>query len=221
MRASLLACSVAFLCCSRDAAESQTRAADLSWVPIYFPLFDSVAAAAGLGPLRGESRADPELRLWHDRGLVPPHVLVRFREVDGRVEGQLFLWWPLLPEDPVWSAHIDSEVKDQYRCTRITDSLGIRACEVTDPAVGEWQILRDRLERYQVETLPDESQIDPPDQRMIVDGQTLVVEVRRAGRSRVYHYYAPGTRSWPEAQQARRIIVVLDELLDGARKPDR
>jgi hypothetical protein len=147
--------------------------------------------------------------------------LARVREVDGRFEGQLFLWWPLLPEDPVWSAHIDSEVRDRYRCIRITDSLGIRACEVTGAAVAEWQSLHDRLERYQVETLPDESQLDPPDQRMIVDGQTLVVEVRRAGRNRVYHYYAPGTRSWPEAQQARRILVVLDELLDGARRPER
>jgi hypothetical protein len=221
MRARLLLGLLAFLACGGDAAESHAGSADLSWVPRYFSHFDSVAVVAGLPALRDHSTAGRELRVWHDRGsLFAPHALLRLRQGDDGLTGQYLLWWPLDPDrtDTEWPAQVEVEVRDWYRCARVMAPDTLPVCEVPVAVATDWQRLLRELETLGVETLPDESQLAPPDHRWILDGETLVVEVRRGDRYRTYHYHSPGARAWPQAVQASGILRVMHELLDQARK---
>jgi hypothetical protein len=187
-------------------------------MPVYFDTFDSVARAADLSVLRGSEGEDPEIRVWHDRGIMPPHTLLQLRETRIGWVGQFLVWWPLLPDDAAWSAHVDLEVRERYRCARVVDAEGLRLCSVLSPDRDSWPALAARLAGLRLEALPDESQLDPPDDRMIVDGETLVVEVRRGTRYRAYHYYVPRAREWAEAIEAAGILDVMNSLLAQAEQ---
>ena len=70
---------------------------------------DQVARAAGLEPLRSQTRprAQREIRLWDGFGIVAPEELLRIVQDSGGVHGSHLFWWS--PNDPESEAAADQD----------------------------------------------------------------------------------------------------------------
>jgi hypothetical protein len=205
--------------CTGKTIESHARGPDLSWVPRYFREFDSVAAIAEMPALRTDSAPGQEIRVWYLRGLITPQAILRLRGTGNDVTGQYFLWWPLAPSDREWSTQVDEDVRRWYRCGSAEDIGGLRVCEVKTQWSTPWADVLHQLATDQLMTLPDESQLEQPDNVIFIDCDVVVVEVREHQHYRTYHYSCPAGRGSPEAAHAAGILSLMDQLLDEARNP--
>jgi hypothetical protein len=88
-----------------------------------------------------------------------------------------------------------------------TDSA--EAHEVT-PKSG-WEKLWNEGTNRCVLTLPDSSTF--PDEGLLVDGESYVVEINQNNHYRTYMYGNPEDQKWPQAKQIIRIVDILSDEL--------
>ena len=92
----------------------------------------------------------------------------------------------------------------QWRVWHLT--MGPDAASRAIDADGE--VLFARLADLGLLTLPDSSTL--PDERIVTDGTSYVVEVHTGDTYRTYHYGNPAQQVWPEAEKMVRIGAVLE-----------
>ena len=195
--------------------------------PVFAYHLDQVARAAGLEPLRGQTRpkAQREIRLWEGFGIVAPEELLRIVQDSGGVHGTHLFWWP--PNDPESEAAADRDtnlisnaelfagLKKDYGCRRLRRTPELETCEATLARGQTWAHILKQLDSLGIATLPDESQLKLS-RGTGLDGFTLVVEIRDGGHYRAYSYWSP----LPEAhQQEVRTAAAIVEVMRmvGAR----
>ena len=196
-----------------------------SWVGIYFNHFDLAAKAARLPllretPLRSGER---EVRIWTQVEIGAPKHLYRFTERNGRVSGDQIEYWGVhsstgeRPAEPWDDLMMDSQ---RGRCAGSATSSEMATCRVRFKREPGWNaVLRD-AGAHGLWTLPDPSAL-PPDHVVVLDGWTMVVELRDGERYRTYRYNNPESHTkWPSAAQAGEIARTLSGIDSLALPPD-
>jgi hypothetical protein len=199
-----------------------------SWVSIYFDHFDLAAKSAHLTPLR-EARlrdGEREVRIWTQVEIGVPKHLYRFMERNGRVRGERIEYWGVdrlhslpgeAPAEPWHDLMMDGQ---RGHCGDFATASGMATCRVRFRREPGWgAVLRD-ADSHGLWTLPDPSVL-PADHVMILDGWTMVVELRDGARYRTYRYNNPESHTkWPSAAQAREIARTLSGVDSLALPPD-
>jgi len=81
----------------------------------------------------------------------------------------------------------------------------------------DWASLWQKVEKLGILTLPDSSTL--PNEAMVCDGESYVVEINDGEHYRTYKYGNPQYQKWPEAKKIIEIIKVLqEELLQPLKK---
>jgi len=196
------------------------------WVDIYFRSFDLAASAAGLPILRQTPIAsgEREVRIWTQVEIGEPREMYRFVERGGRVTGEMYLHFHYSPADTSMGQRPGETFADLMRsnlagpCNRILSSKGIGACKVEFAEEPRWSaILRD-AEAEGLWTIPDPSAL-PPDKVMVMDGWTIIVELREGAHYRTYRYNSPSAHpTWAVTKNVMRIAGGLQEI-DSKMKP--
>jgi hypothetical protein len=155
-----------------------------TWEPIFFQSINALTTKAGLKPLRAEP--------------VPPDS----------IELRIWMGFGLSPlqgfafrrDGSNWIGRVVSD----NLATKTVDSW-----QVT-PRCG-WDNFWHQLVALEVLTLPDSSTL--PNEVMVMDGTSYVVEINHDNRYRTYMYGNPKVQQWPEAEKIIRIIDVLHKEL--------
>jgi hypothetical protein len=232
--ASRLCCSLGVLFAGASTSTAQIVGANAdsipnaSWVGIYFESFDEAAKAAELTPLRKATRPanEREVRLWTQVEMGVPKQLYRFTERDGRVRGELVLYWSRAPgnlatdERPGETMHDLMMYNLPGRCGHFTMTTDAAACRARFRREPAWKDALRETESHGLWTLPDPSLL-PKENVISLDGWTMVVELRDGSRYRTYQYHDPGTHpQWPSDSRAAKIAGVLRGVDALVRPPD-
>jgi hypothetical protein len=154
------------------------------WEPIFFESIDRLTSLAGWTPLRKQP--------------VPPDAL----------EVRIWIGFGLSPLE-VYSLRRDGSkwsgwtIGDQRNVTRVKPQ------QIT-PKSG-WEPFWNRLVSLGLLTLPDSSSL--PNEVMVFDGVSYVVEINNNHRYRTYHYSNPQRQKWPEAKNIIEIVQTLSDEL--------
>lgn len=178
---------------------------------------DSIIVAAGLTPLTTTllPAGDQEIRIWIGGGIAAVEDFYRIIRRDDQVSGERFMTWNLgdrggaEPGEPDFNAVLLYSMAGQ--CGHVGRAGYAHACRVrfiTDP---DWKAILERMERAQLWTLPDESEL-PETNRMVMDGWGLLVEVRNGATYRAYHHGNPDAYEHPVSRRAVEIADALDPL---------
>ena len=221
--------SLALLCVAASAAPAQIVGANAdsipndSWVDIYFRRFDPAAKAAGLTPLRETTlrTGEREVRIWTQVELGEPKHLYRFSDGRGTLQGELIHYWRVASvalEDPQETHHEGMLRRFGSACERAAKSSEMGTCRARFQRQPPWSRVLRQTEALDLWTLPDPSTL-PPDNRLSLDGWSMVVELRDGSRYRTYRYHNPWSHpAWPSAAQARKIARALNAI-DSVRVP--
>jgi hypothetical protein len=165
-----------------------------TWEPIFFGAIDSLSKTAGWTRLRQANLANGalEIRVWVGFGLTP---LEGFR---------------LLREGSRWTAY---HVKEGFG-----DKQPLEHREMKPQ--GGWDALWRKIEALGILTLPDSSSL--PDEAMVFDGVSYVVEISDGRSYRTYQYGNPQYQKWPEAKKSTAIVTALyEELVPKRNRPNK
>jgi hypothetical protein len=187
------------------------------WAPIYFHSFDRVARAAGLEPLRRARlpAGHREVRIWTQVEIGAPKDLYRFVDRRGRVAGELIYHWPAPPPDTANGERPGETFHDlmvqtlRGRCDQfaVADETGV--CRARFTRAPRWGDVLRAAEAGGLWDLPDPSAL-PPDDVMVFDGWTIVVELRDARGYRTYRYNSPEAHpTWPSAARVIEVARAL------------
>lgn len=199
-----------------------------SWVDIYFRGFDRAATAAGLTPLRETplGAEEREVRLWTQAELGVPKHLYRISDRRGRVRGEAIDYWSISPANRQDDASAGESLQERMlyrlrgRCDQFRASTNAGTCRARFRGEPPWERVLRAAESHGLWTLPDPSTL-PRDNRITLDGWTLVVELRHGPRYRTYRYHNPGSHpAWPSDAQARSIARALNGIDSLIRLPD-
>lgn len=183
---------------------------------------DSVTIAAGLTPLRSTvlPMGTQEIRIWIGEGIGIPEDLYRIVRQGHRVTGEWIQFWsePYYQDnEPDVTALMEYTLAGQ--CRSIGKSGRAGACHTRLVGEPDWKGILQRIERAQVWTLPDESEL-PQDSVWIMDGWSILVEVRDGAHYRAYHHANPDGHQHPVSKHAAEIAEALWTLNPLLRKGD-
>jgi hypothetical protein len=194
-----------------------------SWPPIWFPEFDEVARTAGLRPLREDTIAGGlrEVRAWIGGSLGYPRTLYRLRMAGGRVEGALYHYWamdrdPSEPDSTSYETLIRRRM--QGPCGPIETGAEVEVCGGLFTGEPDWPGILAEAEAAGLWSLPDESTL--PSAGLVLDGWTVVVELRDGSEYRAYEYASPSAAKGPEQANALRIATAFSRALEASRPPE-
>lgn len=212
-------------------SESELRVSAMApdTAPEFAFAIDPVVAAYGIPPLRGERGSlAHEVRVWTGFGMVSPHALLRLRKepYSELVVGELVLWWDgPVPQgtflgtkaqeaysrrqDAHWTAEMRDHVRTRFGCKTIAAAPHVEACRKGFEREPDWATALARLESLGVSTLPTQSALGEFD--AILDGHSVVVEVRDRSVYRTFSYHNPDLMPGPEARR----VVAIDDLVDS------
>jgi hypothetical protein len=199
-----------------------------SWVRIYFDDFDGAARAAHLEPLRDTRlrSGEREIRIWTQVEIGVPKHLYRFTERNGRVRGERIEYWSVGPLDSSLGERPGETMHDlmiygqRGRCGGFATASKTAICRVRFRREPPWDAVLHAAESHDLWALPDPSTL-PSDSVMVLDGWTMVVELRDGPRYRTYRYNNPESHAkWPSAARAREVARTLSGIDSLAVQPD-
>ncbi len=227
-----LRCALALSIATATAASAQIVGANADsiprhWVDGYFPHFDQAATTARLTPLREmHLRAgEREVRIWTQIEIGVPKHLYRFTERDGHVRGERIEYWSIdrhsFPDErPGETMHDLMLYSQKGRCDGFTTSAEMAICRVRFRREPPWGVVLRDAASHGLWTLPDPSVL-PSDSLMMLDGWTMIVELRDGPRYRTYQYNNPDAHTkWPSASQANEIAHALSGIDSLTHLPD-
>jgi hypothetical protein len=156
-----------------------------TWEPIFFDSINRLTDQAGWTRLRYAALPpeSSEVRVWIGFGLSPLQGFSIRRDGDS------------------WRGRMAVE--------RIGTSAVPEVREVK-PKSG-WEKLWDEVTNLGILTLPDSSTL--PDEALVLDGESYVVEINQNNHYRTYMYGNPEDQKWPQAKQIIRIMETLSDEL--------
>jgi len=176
-------------------------------LPSLLSYVDDVAVTAKIGLLRDTPlrEGEQELRFWTGFGVVVPQRMVRIRVTPtGTVSGDIYLYHST-------DLRFDSDQREAAFQRWQMGSCGEQlvgaqkvVCEARINGRPRWLATYQRLLELGVLDLPDESELPEPTLDML-DGWSMVVEVRRGDQYRAYQYSNPGVIPAPEVRLAEQI----------------
>lgn len=197
------------------------------WVDIYFLSFDPAARAAGLVPLR-ELRLRPgerEVRIWTQVEIAVPKQLYRLVDRRGAVDGEMIYYWGDGELDSPGEGRAGETMHDlmryslRGRCDRFAVAEKTGVCRARFRHEPPWSAVLRAAEAESLWTNPDPSAL-PPDDVMVFDGWTIVVELRDGAHYRTYRYNSPEAHPrWPSTARVQAIargLVAIDSLVAPA-----
>jgi hypothetical protein len=191
---------------------------------------DRIARVARLPVLRPRpaDASQRELRIWVGGGRGIPMQLLRIIDDGRRVRGEAILWLvQTIPDrkvDPGWRAFIDSVpswLRDTFSCGRVsTDTTHDRqrdelvaVCRAQSDREPDWRAVLTELERHDVWTLPDASELplvvtrrEGDEDIVTLDGMGVTVEAWNGTRYRAYTIGNPDQQPFPEYRDAMAIL---------------
>jgi hypothetical protein len=168
-----------------EAGEFTQEIPNAPWESIFLDSINRLTAEAGWTPLCNAPLppGSLEVRIWIGFGLSP-------------LQG-----FSIRQDGATWTGHFAIERSGT------TDSAEVH--EVT-PKSG-WEKLWNEITNLGVLTLPDSSTL--PDEELLVDGESYVVEISQNNHYRTYRYGNPQGQKWPQAKQIIRIVDILSDEL--------
>lgn len=170
---------------------------------------DKKAKALKLEPLRSNSTSEgsKEIRVWVGFGIVSPEdLLILNIDKKGNVSGRKVLIYNRDPDNWEGEESLNEFLEDLYsRCDVIDIHNNIETCGLKHNAIFDWSKIYSILEKLDIWTLPDESALPKPE-ILVLDGLSVVVELREGSSYRAYHYANPGFRKEDEATKASEIM---------------
>ena len=180
----ILVAATALLAQSALATDFKREIPEATWEPIFFESINRLTTRAGWTPLRKEP--------------LP----------QGSVELRIWIGFGLSPLKGFSLRRDDSK----WIGSSIADNGAAKSADVQQvtPKSG-WERFWGQLIKLGVITLPDSSAL--PNEAMLTDGVSYVVEVNQDGHYRTYEYSNPQHQKWPEAKKIRQIAELFyDEL---------
>jgi len=176
----------------------------------FVELTDKKARAVKLKSLRDKTiiEGNKEIRVWVGFGIVSSEDLLILKvDKKGKVTGRKILIYNRDPEN--WEG--DEEALNEFlegiyiRCDVIGIHNHIESCGLKKNQIYDWSKIYNKMEKLDIWTLPDESALPQPE-ILILDGFSLVVELREGYSYRAYRYGNPGFRKEDEAVKASEIM---------------
>ncbi len=174
------------------------------------------AKSVNLVPLNTKSiiEGSKEIRVWVGFGIVSPEDLVIINiDEKGKISGKKVLIYNRDPDN--WEGEeeaLDEFLEDMYlRCDVIGIHNHVESCGIKQNEIYDWSKIYDKLESFDIWTLPDESALPKPEV-LVLDGFAVVVELREGNSYRAYHYGNPGFRKGTEAARASEIMSFVMSL---------
>jgi hypothetical protein len=154
-----------------------------TWEPIYFEAIDALSKKVGWKALRKVDIGDGaiEVRVWMGFG------------------GSLLEGFRIRREGSRWSGFHVTDGFDKRQPLR-----GVREVRPR----SNWDALWRKVEVLGILTLPDKSAL--PDEVLVRDGMSYVVEINEGAHYRTYLYCNPQEQKWPEAKKIMEIVNVLN-----------
>jgi hypothetical protein len=204
-RSLLIACFAVFLA-------SQATAATLRKPPMMLAQTRTIAAATGFGRLEDTPLApgDIELRVWEMGAFSPGHLLRLRRAADGSTTGSFHRFFSKEMKQFGDSGPFAGELEED--CVDLRDAGDDLVCTATFTRRPQWKKIFSRLDALGIRTLPDASELPPPEIEL-TDGWVLLVEVREGDAYRAYEYFNPGFIPGPEAAAARDVAEEVFKLM--------
>jgi hypothetical protein len=190
---------------------------DLAPGSIYISGYDEVARATGLMPLRlvRLGAGEREVRIWTQVAIAIPMQLYRFVDRGGRVTGELIFYWPAAPTETTMGGRSGDVSHDMMmyilpgRCDRFAVAEDTGICRARFTRTPDWGRVLRAAESHGLWTIPDPSTL-PPDGVRVLDGWSIVVELRDVHGYRAYSYANPGSHpKWPSAAQVTEVAKTL------------
>lgn len=163
---------------------AQTKTAKKMWENIFYPQIDQLTTDAGLEKLRSNTPSQNalEIRIWVGVDETSTRALVLRRTGDQ------------------WSA--------AYLPSRNSLKSSSRLISLPSPKSG-WTVLWERLNREEILTLPDASEVGADN--VYPDALAIVVEVRSNDSYRAYNYNGFDTSDHLEAKKITSICKIISE----------
>lgn len=209
---------------SAPSLEAQKKTRQEWWAEV----IDHESAELGIKTLRTSTPAKGRvIRAWIGFGLFNPEYVTTITQQGGKVTGSKLLYWSLESDSAgeaeaerdtslTSTRELGDEIKGQFGCERIHKLETRYFCEAALAPGQSWPRLLAALDSLGVETLPDSDSLTPPPPSGF-DGVTLLVEIRRGAKYRMYRYWSPDPNSrHDEVRRANAIMDVLGTI--GFRK---
>ena len=182
--------------------------------------------ALGLAPLDSADMParSREIRLYGGLLIFFPRNALVLREVNGRVTGVLYRYWP--PAEPPDSGEDDWDIDRQIRWYERGHCEAARAgehavgCEVRLARTPDWKAALRLVDSVDAWTIPDESTLRR--RSGVIDGWLLKGETRRTGPGvdtgyARWQYHNPHSLGLPESVRAALLLELLDSLAGYGR----
>lgn len=171
----------------------------------YLSSTHDIAMTYGIGLLVADElpEAHSEIRIWIGFGseYVEKALILR-KTPDEDISGEVLVHFPSYTPDSI-------RQNIENTCVNfITGNDGTDVCTQKFETEPDWESLYTQLTDEGLYTLPDQSQLPPPEKR-VLDGVTVLVELRKGGWYRHYHYNNPQFHDVPEADSALNIINIV------------
>ena len=197
---------------------SGQNSAETKEQPFLLQFTHEVATTAGIGLLSDLVIPDnaTEIRVWIGFGTVIPEEVLRLGiNADGVVSGDVLIHFPS-DLTSMGSQDASEFLKSIMRnCRDSRKGEQSEVCTATYRHEPDWEALYEDLLGLGIATLPDESELPKPE-FMVMDGISMVVEVRNGPKYRAYQYSNPAFRDEPEARAATKIMRTIGAVISDS-----
>lgn len=196
------------------------RSAEADTAPVNAAYTDAIVRPLGFEPLRQRRRSPDhrELRFW----IPPNHTvtgwMIRVVERGRTVDVSLYLTWvqDTLTDSTIARYIAPAELRRvgcnevrQHEVLLEEDTVVAGGCRVPIKRL-DWRAFLRNMERHDVWTLPDESEITRSTTVIATGGDGAIVEALDGLRYHTYEYWNPHLYENPETRHAYAVIRALD-----------
>lgn len=179
----------------------------------FLPFTHDAAMTYGIGRLIVNDLPDghSEVRIWVGFGAEYVNKTLILRSEPGEnITGEVLVYFPSNTPENVRPSIGDKCVNFQR------GDHGTDVCTQIFEEEPNWNFIYRRLSAAGLMMLPDQSKLPPPKKR-VLDGVSVVVELRTGSQYRYYQYSNPHHHGAPEADSAAEIIKIVKGVFKSGR----
>jgi hypothetical protein len=181
--------------------------------PFLLRFTDEPARAMHLTSLRSTNidTSSKEMRIWIGFGVAYPEHMIRFEaQENGALKSESYLYYPAKLEDDKYPDKAEDHATMLADCILVGMYQKKAACKKNAHGPKAVQTTFDQLTAIGIWELPGADDIPPHEgDSLVLDGISMIVEIRSGNQYRAYAWSNPGFDSRPEARKAQAIIAAL------------